>query len=266
MITELGKPVMLRSLANAGPSFGEHMVFGVGDTAVEAGDTSLDFEMHRASVDLLDYDDENNRIIYRGSIPDQKYFELHEVGMLVEDSSVDTESPSQVITLFDGSSEEEWSGFDALETTGIRTGTGAYRLDDGGTLASDGPIFNFASADSTDVFSLAYNLLSGTAGLTMRLVVDGTNYRELDITPTSGFNVAKFLLSDFVTTGTAPLDEINSVEFVVTGTNEFLFEGLRSDNNNAESDILVARTVLTTPVQKSGVVELQVEYRVGVEF
>lgn len=256
---------MLRSLANAGVSFGEHMVFGVGNTAPALGDTSLEFEMHRSVIDLVDYDEANSRVIYRGTIPDQKYFEMHEVGLLIGDATADAESPSQIITLFDGSSEESWTGFDALETVGIRTGTGAYRLNNGGTLAT-GPFFDFSAADPTDVYSLAYNLVSGTASINMRLVVDASNYRSLTITPAAGFNVEKFLLSDFVTTGTAPLDAIATVEFVVTGTSVLLFEGLRTDNDNAESDVLVARTVLGSPVQKSGVVELQVEYRVGVGF
>jgi len=256
---------MLRSLANAGVSFGGNMVFGIGNTAPTVDDTELEFEIHRTPIDLVDFDDITYEIIYRGTVPDQRYFELHEIGLLIEDANIDTDSPSQVISLFD-ESEQEWSGYDSVETTGIRSGTGAFRLDDGGTISSSQSIFNFDAAAATDIFSFAYNLLSGTASIDMRLVVDASNYRSMTITPSAGFNVHKFVLSDFAETGTAPLDQIASVEFVVTGTSALLFEGLRLDNDSSESDVLLSRTIVSPAVQKIGVVELQVEYRVGVTF
>lgn len=256
---------MLRSLASAGGSFGDNMVFGIGDTPPTVNDTELDFEIHRTPVDLVDYDDVNYRVIYRATVPDQRYFELHEIGLLTEDANIDTESPSQVISLFD-ESEQQWSGYDSIETVGVRSGTGAFRLNDGGTISSGQPIYNFASAASTDIFTLAYNLLSGSASIDMRLVVDVSNYRSMTIAPAAGFNVHKFLLSDFAETGTAPLDQITSVEFVVTGTSELLLEGLRIDNDSSESDVLLSRTLVVPAIRKIGVVELQVEYRVGVAF
>lgn len=262
MITTVGQGEILERIVS-GQAIAQSVAFGIGSTSEDAGDERIEFEIHRSDVDLIETD--GSSVLVRARIPDQKYFEVHEIGLLGDSSGAGVETPSHVITLFDESADT-WTGFSAIETDGIRSGTGAFRVDDSDTLDSVETAINLASLQANDEFAIAYNRLSGTQDFSVRFVQDGSNYYDLPVATAGGFNVHRFKLSDMATVGSPDLDGADKIQIVVTGTGSTLFEGMRLDNQPIDDSLLIARKVLSPAIQKSGSVELQVEYNLGVTF
>lgn len=262
MITDLGKPNILRSIVD-GRGVAADMGFGIGSAPAVGTDTALGFEIHRSTIDLFDAD--ATSLLFRARIPDQKYFELHELGLFDTGLGAGVETPSHVITLFDESADS-WTGYSTIETTGIRSGTGAFRMNAAGTIDSVERVLNLDALLADDEFAIAYNRLSGTMTFEVRFLQDGSNYLRHPVAVSAGFNIARFKLSDMLTVGSPDLAQTGQVHIVFTGTGAVLLEGLRLNNPPGESDLLIARKVLTTPEQKSGAVEMQVEYKFNVGF
>lgn len=262
MITTSGGPNILRNIVS-GRGVAADMAFGIGSAPATLADSSLGFEIHRSTIDLFDSD--ATSLLLRARIPDQKYFELHEIGLFDVGAGVDVESPSHIVTLFDESSDT-WTGYDFIETTGIRSGTGAFRVNAAGTVDSVEQVLNIDAMLPDDEFAIAYNRLSGSMTFEVRFLQDGSNYLRRPVTVAAGFNVARWKLSDMLTVGSPDFAQSGQVHIVFSGTGSVLLEGLRINNPPGESDLLIARKVLTTPEQKSGSVEMQVEYKLNVGF
>lgn len=274
MITELGKSAILVDLAR-GLSFAEFMTFGIDNTAAAVTDERLGFEIYRAEVDLFDYDTVASQVKLRATIPTELHMDIYEVGLLINDDVVDDLSPSSIISYFDSSEADIWSGYTSVDDSVTRSGVDSFRLDVAASgseilLGSSSP-GQFADFAPDDTFALAYNSITGVPdSVEVKFLVDASNYRSYTFTPASGFNVERWTKSNFTETGIAGWDDFTSTEITVTAggaSTSVVFEGLRHDPAvSEEGEILVARYVDATPIEKKGTAEIQVEYTLDVAF
>lgn len=271
MILDVGKERILRYLSGAVPNYAEFMVFGIGDAAEVATQRALSFEYFRSRVDLIDFDSANDLIVARAFIPDDLRFQIHEVGLLVEDSRIDSESVGRIITNFDTLLDPGWSGY-TTTSSGIRVGTNAFTLaaspSQVNTMASTSTPGNFLNMMEDDRFVLAYNSVTNVpAFIRVRFHRDASNYREYEFVPSAGFNSHRWEKDDFVETGNAPWNEFRYMEVEIEAggsATEVIFEAMRLCTS-CRGD-LVTRQVLPSPVQKFGVAELQFEYKLELSF
>ena len=282
VVTDEGREAILRFLAGERNSLADHMVFGIGETAALQTDILLDFEYHRDDVDLKQANQAESQLVIRGRIPDEKTFDIYEIGLMLDENTMDTEVPNNLITTFDSNDEATWRIYDGasfieegFEYVGGRTDGGGFHVDvpsnETRSLVRDGSFGSFENLPSDDEFALAYDVLSGSATtIEVRFRLDESNYRSYSFTPGTGFNVQRWKKSDFVQTGSAGWDEMESLEVVVTAGElgaDVLFDGLRYDAvSGDERAVLVSRTVLTTPVPKRSTSEVQIEYVLNVAF
>lgn len=268
MITTLGKPIILKALTTSGETFAASMGFGISDAAPVPGDLSLDFEIVQSPVDVVDYDEGTSRILVRSVVPYGVLLNVHEVGISTQDERSDENFVSGMVTFFDDD-EESWSGYDALETSGVRSGNAAFRLNMGGgtgLISSSHPPILFEDMLATSTLALAYQRLGGAATATFRAHVDASNYRAYSFSLGAGFGVERWTRSEFTETGSAPWADISYVEIGFSGDGPILLEGLRQDEYSVDSDILVARYVLGAPLPVLGSSEVQFEYSLPVVF
>lgn len=281
LITDAGKEVILQFLAGDRNGMGEYMAFGIGEGVPAVTDLSLDFEYHRSEVDLKQPEFIASRLVFRATIPDQKTFEVHEIGLYLDDDTMDEENPNTVITTFDSRDEVDWEQFDgvtytpASEVPGGRTGTASFQLDVPASttysLVRNGVFGAFGGLAAGDEFAIAFETLTGAADtIEVRFRVDESNYRSYQFVPAAGFQTHRWKKSDFTEVGVAGWDDFTSLEIVVAaGASgaDVIFEGLRFDNvTNNERPVLVSRTLLGTSIQKRGTAELQIEYILNVGF
>jgi len=283
IITEQGQASVVQFLAGAQNSLGDYMAFGIGESTPEATDLRLDFEYHRVEVDLKQPQLAENKVVIRGTIPDEKAFELHEIGLFLDDDIIDELAPNALITSFDIRDEAEWLIWDGvdflddeedLEYLGGRTGPGSFQLDVPGnatwSLIRDGSFGSFAGMQNEDEFALAYETLSGGGTLRVRFRFDDSNYREYVFTTQPGFNIQRWAKSQFTSVGSSEWDDMRSLEIVLeagSGGGHVIFEGLRYDMVSPnERPELVSRSVLSSPISKRNTSELQIEYVVDVAF
>ncbi|MCA1799854.1 MAG: hypothetical protein LC650_00985 [Actinobacteria bacterium] len=267
MITTDGKVIVLRGLTAEGQLFAQEVAFGVDPTPATLTDERLGFEVVRSSVDIVDYDESSMQLSVRASIPDNFALELHEVGLIVGDDRVDDEFTSQMLSYFN--QDVEWTGYDSINTADARIGGSGLQLDlSGGTkaLTSAEVAVSWTLMQAQDRISLAYNRLGGAVSGVFRARVDASNYREYAFSPGSGYGIETFTKADFTETGTAAWADIADIYLEFTGADSIVIDGLRTEAVRAESETLVARTVLTSPVVKASSIEMQVDYRLGVDF
>ena len=274
IITTIGREAILRYLSGDDPDFAEHMVFGIGEVPATVDDKYLEFEYHRDGIDIKDHDVIEDKVIVRGSIPDEMTFFVYEVGLLVDNEISDLETPSHLITVFDTQDEAGWSGYDVDEDNG-RTGIDSFTVTapagDTATLVRENSFGDFSELTGDDEFVFAYNALDNAPdSIDIKFMVDENNYRVYSFPGGSGFNAERWKRSDFTQVGTAPWEAFERMEIDVNAqggsSSTVLFEGLRMDARTSAEERLVSRSVLDTPIQKKGNSELQIEYIIDVAF
>lgn len=281
LITDAGQAAILQYLAGERNNLGEYMAFGIGESVPTPGDLSLDFEYHRTEVDLKQPEPLASRLVFRGTIPDQKTFDIYEIGLYLDDDIMDEGNPNSVITTFDSRDEVDWQQYDGVdyvvaeEYAGGRTGVASFRLNTPASetytlirLASPG---SFADLQPDDEFAIAFETLNGAADtIEVRFHTDDNNYHAYTFAPGPGFQTHRWKKSDFTDVGTPAWSGLIRMEVVVTagaGGADIIFEGLRYDNvTNNERPVMVSRALLDTPIQKRGTAELQIEYILNVAF
>jgi hypothetical protein len=277
IITTMGRAHFARVLIGEQTKAAEYMSFGIGShPTVTAGIETLHFEYVRSNVELSDAVDSppTGQIVMRARIPDNRVLQIHEIGLVMRDSFSDDGFPSSLITTFDEGEEEVWTGYD-LNSTDNRTGTSSMALSVNAsqtkTITRTEPFGQFEDLANNDTFALAYNSVTGVpATIRIRFLVDASNYRQYQFTPSAGFNVRRWAKSDFTQTGTAPWDGFRTMEIAVIGGgagSTVVFEGMRVDlAPSIERDFLVSYSKLFEPIRKEGLADLQIEYKIDLVF
>ena len=272
LITTEGKKQILRYLAGQTSALGEVIAVGMGATTPALADSRLTFELGRATVAVTSVDLTTQRVIFKGTLPQALVGKIYEIGLFSSDAVGD----SRLLTTFD-SSVESWTGA-TFNATNARLGADALRLapaTSATAVATLNNLFLDLSNDSnTDKFNLAFfNLNANAASIRIRFrAEDTTSYYEYVLTnPSTGYNVVNFTKSNLTKTGTlVDYSSIRSIEFAVVagagGAAQVDFDGLRleDEDNVATNQILISRSLLGTPVTKSSLAPMDVEYALDV--
>lgn len=275
MITAQGKTFFKRAVAGQGGIVGA-VAIGIGNAAASLNDTKLQFEFARVPVDLTAFDFQTDKIIFKGTLPEEAGGRIYEIGIFtMQDNPAAGVGNNRIITTFD-SDTEDWGtsaafvsathriGSDALVATPAANATTSLVLSNLGIDLSD--------SLSSDTFTFAYNVdNSNAATIRLRFRTNSTNYYEHVISsPTTGYKLQSFTKGSLAVVGTPDWLDINEIEIQVTstagGAASVWFDGLRIDDTSSVTPEygLVARFVVSPEVIKSEGVEFDIEYALGV--
>lgn len=265
MITTQGKSVIFRYLAGYVPRIAESIAVGIGNTAESVNDTALEFESNRFSVSVTSIDIINDKLIFKGVLPQEFIGKIYEVGLWYGSPAQAVGSSGLVVT-FD-SATEAWNPA-TWETTVARIGEDALQVAGGTSSTLEDIVLDLSVFSDADFISLAYNAEATITDITVRFRTDSTNYYSYTFTPITGYEVKSFGKSLFTATGSPDWANITSIVVEAAGTGNAVFDGIRVEDADTLSNdyALVARSVLVTPQTKTDDSEMEVEYALEINI
>ncbi|AXH49186.1 tail protein [Streptomyces phage Blueeyedbeauty] len=272
LLTTEGKRLILRYLAGQSPSLGAAIGLGVSATAATVNDTSLGFEIERVSVALKSADYTNNLVLFKGTVDQDTTFNIYEAGLWSSSSNaLSGEFDSRLLTTFD-LSLEEWTNVTA-DTTANRTSEDAARIDAAISATTQARLdveMDLSGYSVNDTFLLAFSKPNNNITTIKLVFEDPISGGSLSLSKTvsalpTGYNILAFKKGDFVASGTISWDNITRMGFDVTagGTAGYvILDGLRVEDVDTPNQdyILVSHAILSSPINKTNVAPMDVEY------
>lgn len=270
LITTLGKAAILRYLAGYSGHFGRSIRLGVGATAANAADLTLNFENVQAQVSLISPDYANTWLVFKARLPENVAGSFYEVGLSNYYSEEIQAYGSALMLTFDNTLEN-WSGGTYNTAAGPRVGNANLRLApaaSGTTTVTLDTALDLSGYSASDDFKLAYrNNNANATSVFIRFYTDASNYFTYTAnSPAVNYNIATFNKNNVVSTGSPSWANITQVGVSATagagGAASVDFDGFRIDDKDTYNNVetLVSRTVLGAPVTKQAGVPLDVEY------
>lgn len=265
MITTQGKSVIFRYLAGNLPRIAESIAVGIGNSAESVNSTTLDFETNRIPVTLVSADIVNDKIIFKGTIPQEYVGTIYEVALWYGNPA-QTAGGSTVIVDFD-SDTEEWST-PTWNTALARIGTDALQVAGGASSTLTDIFLDLSVFSDADYMSLAYNADAAINNVVLRFSTDVSNYYEYSFAAATGYEIKKMGKAAFTATGTPDWANITSITVSATGTGNAVFDGIRAEDADTISTdyALVARSVLVSPKVKTSDTEMDIEYALEINI
>lgn len=272
LITTEGQRLILRYLAGQSPSLGAAIGIGVSSVAATVNDTMLGFEVERVSVNLRNADYTNTMVIFKGTIDQDVVVNIHEMGLWsAAANNLSGEFDSRLLTTFD-LDLETWSNVTA-DTTANRTSVDAARVDAAISSTTNAALdvdMDLSGYSANDTFLLAFSKPNNNINTIKLIFEDVIGGGNASLTKTvsplgTGYNILQFRKGDFTITGTFSWETITKMSFDVTagGTAGYvILDGLRvEDLDTPNQDFtLVSRAILGSPIQKTNVAPMDVEY------
>lgn len=271
LLTTEGKRLILRYLAGQAPSLGGAIGLGVSATPATVDDFRLGFEVDRAVVDLRSADYANNVVLFKGTLPQEAEYIIYEAGLWSATSNVLAGNfASENITSFE-LGVEEWTNA-MVDTSHNRTTEDAVRIDVTGGSSTSSRIdvdVDYSGYTANDDFLLAfYKPDNGVDTITLifeDVLTGGTLTNAVTVSSLPvGYNIISFRKGDFIATGTIDWGTITRMGFDVaaTTTSYVVLDSLRVEDTDTPNQeyILVSRSVLGTPIVKTSVSPMDVEY------
>lgn len=273
MITNKGKKLLVQFLAGKIEDWAAEVEVGIGDTAAQVTDESLEFPHLRFDVDHYDYDELNEKVIVRATIPQEVSTGIYEVGLFSGlNNPVSVNGNRLLLDYTDGSAifSENNAVFSATNS----------RLGDEGKLLNIGSgqtgyvrgyleAGDLSEYKGSDNFNLAYYYTNtgGTPTVTVRFETTESDYYEHTFSPTAGYNIETFAKSTLTSTGTPDWSVIDSIYIASSDQSDILLDGIMAEESLLVEDYgMVARRVLTTPRIKPTGVEAELTFEIGVTF
>lgn len=252
MITTKGKSQVIKAVTGNLPQIANYIVFGVGNAAETVDDESLQFEVARSAVDSISPDLTNQRVVFSGSILPGLLNTVYEVGIVYSES----QSGINITLPLPGTEASAWTN-SSLSASNARASLQALKVDftASGTTTAEYLSLNqdLSRFLSTDSMKLAFYATSNVSSFQVRLGTDSANYYQFTVnTPASGYQIVSQPLSSATTVGLPSWSNITYFAVVATGTSggggSVYFDAIRFEQKIlSATDVLVARTVLTTP-------------------
>jgi hypothetical protein len=297
VITKFGKRFLTNFIAGNIPSSEKDMAFGIDGTSATESDTRLGFEFYRVPVSFGSTDIQTSTagsppvsttsysVIYKATIPQDVVGQIYEVGLYPSTRSSVTNFDSKYISDFDDVlAWEDSSNNNPLSvTSGYRIGGNVLRMSAPSSTSVEykSSIINLdlSGYSTADTIKLAYDRVDANLStIKIRLYSEATKYYEATITPTAGTGYkisADIPLSTFFAGATNPAPDatnINQVGIVITassgGTATVGLDGLRINDEDTFDPVfgMISRTHLTTPISKLAGRQVDVEYRLDLDF
>lgn len=298
IITKFGKRYLTQYLAGVGTSQSKDIAIGVGKDPATVNDTQLNFEFYRIKASVESSDIQTNAatgvtsygVVYKATLPVDVSGYINEVGIFPSISFGDTDYQSQIISTFenplfwlDESSLPAISVSDPIPPIGtnwmsVTSDNGQIKeysyntnLDLNGYSANDSIVLTYRQTD----LNLDY--------VFVRMYSSSTNYYEIRIDGnTVGNKISKINLrypysnkdidnSTGYNLGVPSRDIVKisvGAKSLNTSDSTVLFDGLRiNDEDSFRTDYgMISRSVLTNPQIKNLGKEMDIEYRLGINF
>lgn len=272
MIVANGKQQIKRFLARQATEIASFISVGTGTKAVTVNDTALAFEVARIPVLSVSADPNSDKIVFRGSLPPGNINTVYEVGLW----SATPNDTSRTLKIVGSSSTLIWTN-STLTNSNVRASLNDVKIDyvaNGTTNAELAGIYEDLSMfRDTDSFVAAYYAGSNLSSVRVRMGTDSSNYFEflLPAPVASSYNIARVLKSAATKTGSPSWSSINYIAVrpsaTAGGPGSIYLDGLRFEVNSFDnSNILVARSVLGTPVAMDVDVDNDIEYSLTVNI
>lgn len=298
IITKFGKRFLTQYLAGVGAGQSKDIAIGIGTSAASVNNTQLDFEFYRirAAIESSDIQTDaatgvsSYAVVYKATLPVDVAGYINEVGLFPSISFGYTDYQSQIISTFenplfwlDEVSLPAESAVDPVPLIGanwmsVTSEAGAIKeysyttdIDLTGYSANDSLTLAYRQTDAnldyvfirmyssdTDYYEVRFQ--GDTVGDKLPKIDLRYPYNNIDVDDTTGYNVG------------TPTKDIQKVSIGVkanTGTDSVvLFDGLRiNDEDSFRTDYgMISRSVLTDPQIKELGKEMDIEYRLGINF
>lgn len=264
MITTTGKTTIFRYLAGYLPKIAQSISIGVGSVAENVNDTRLGFEMSRVDVLLTSLDIVNDKVIFKGRLPQEFVGKIYEIGLWYGTPA--QTGGSQTIVSFDSQSEP-WST-PTWNTALARIGTDALQVAAGASSTLADIFVDMSVYSNADQLVLAYSADAAITTMTVQFRTDASNYYSYTFTAATGYEVKSFNKTATTATGTPDWSNITSIVVSAAGSGNAVFDGIRvEDNDTLTTDYgLVARSVLVSPVTKTNDSEMDIEYALEISI
>lgn len=277
MITANGRRFIKRFLAGQSGTLVGAISVGIGNTAPVLNDERMQFEFARVPVVVTDYDFATDRLIFKGTLPEEVEGTIHEVGIwTAEVNAAAGNQESRIITTFD-SATEDWT-VETFDTANTRLGVDSLKLTPAANATNSsvltGITLDLGDFSSLDAFTLAYFVANANAAaIRFRMRTDSANYYEFSVlNPTTGYKFSTFPKGAAVVVGTPNWSDINEVEVITTakaaGSASVQFDGIRIEDVDtiAPEYGLIARHVLAAPIVKAEGIVRDIEYALPVNI
>lgn len=276
LITTAGKAAILRTLAQGG-GLASTMAFGVGTTAAALGDTALTFEVARAILSSNTIDVVNSRVIYKTTIPKNVSMNIRETGLWTLDSDPQAGNyGSRLLQTFEGDVDYWTAG--TYETANTRVGERSLRVtatvSSTATSVNDGFVNDLSGFSGSEPIKLAcYVANSNTSAIQLLFYNANGSFFRIDYnTPSSGYQILSANKSSAAVSGSPTWSDIVKLEVrvIATGGGSAIvdFDGIRVEDTDTLNPnySLVSRAVLGSPVAKTNVAAMDVEYSLDVSI
>lgn len=279
IITTAGKRAILHYLSGRGGSVGSALALGTGSTAATVNDTRLTFEVDRATIDVVSALYDSNYLTFKATIPQERAYTIYEAGLFNLPLDGASTSVGRLIASFE-TGLEVWSVGTYTTTVNARIGSEALRLQPNanGTLETvlDAQM-DLSQYSIDDNFTVAiYKNSSFASSLILKFKdVNGNTFTlSKSINGlTNGYQIVTFRKGDFTASSTdiswADLSQLSVSHSATAGGNSDIYlDGIRIEDDDYQSPdyALTSRTVLASPVVKSTVSPMDVEYALELNF
>jgi len=291
VITKFGKRFLTNFIAGNISSSRKDMAFGIDSTSATENDTRLGFEFYRLPILFGSTDIQTTAgittysIVYKTTIPQDVIGQIYEVGLYPSNRSSVNNFDSKFISDFDDLLDwEDSSQVNPLVTTSnYRIGGNLLRMSantnsskEYKTSISSLDLSGYSEADSIKL--AYYREDANLSTIKVRLYSEASKYYEVTVTPTAGtgYKISSDIsFSTLLSGATSPapdITNINEIGIVVTagagGSTTVGLDGLRLNDEDTFDPIfgLISRSHLTTPISKVAGRQVDVEYRLDLEF
>jgi hypothetical protein len=291
VITKFGKRFLTNFIAGNIPTSKKDMAFGIDATAATENDTRLGFEFYRLPVLFGSTDIQTASsvttysVVYKTTIPQDVVGQIYEVGLYPSTRSSVNNFDSKFITDFDDVLDwEDSSSINPLTTTSnYRIGGNLLRMSANTSSSNEYkasiPTLDLSGYSEADSIKLAYYREDANLStIKVRLYSEASKYYETTINPTAGTGykiTSDILFSTLLSGATSPAPDvtnINEIGIVVTagagGNTVVGLDGLRVNDEDTFDPLfgLISRSVLATPISKVAGRQVDVEYRLDLDF
>ena len=291
MITKFGKRFIAQYLAGNVTFPAQDLAVGIDSTAVNASgnDTRLGFEFYRLPVTLGTIDiqtDENGdstyAVVYKATLPQDVAGKINEIGLYPSSRISVNNFDSKFLSDFENNLlwiDSNSNNPELVTSPAPRIGATMSKV----TAASSTSVeykssfssFDLSGYSSNDTLTLAFNQAdTNLSSITVKFYSSDTAYSYATFSglTSTGNNIKQVSLSSLQSSGSPDVTSITKVGIEVTAKNTgatiVYLDGLRiNDEDTFDPRFgLIARSVLSSTLEKKAGRPADIEYRLGINF
>ena len=293
ILTKFGKRYITQYLAGQATTNNKDIAVGIGSTVASENNTGLDFEFYRSQVNISSVDIQTSTtsglstygVVYKTTLPVDVSGVVSEIGLFPSVTLGSTDYASKSISNF--SDYQQWTNDDGSYSTSVTSPTPRIGSNHLSLTAAASNIKQYSSSIEVDITGYSPNDSLTLAYVQSDLNLDyvfvrfyssSSNYYEIRYPAdlTIGSKIKALTLNNLYSSGfgSGTPDSSSIIKVSVgakakaSGSANVLFDGLRiTDEDSFRSDYgLISRSVLIDPITKSIGRQMDIEYRLGLNF